>query len=132
MRNSLKQAIYLLVLVLLVVLGSPTVLPQSIGEGMVDFRMAPLEQAKKISSHAAFDEHDFEIGEAFESPFEDQADDVVLEALCHPAVVFEIVGGPAGAGDGVSAVASAEVYPYGQVVANGGFEEFPVFAIAER
>ena len=49
MRNSLRQAILPSVLVLLVVLGSPTILPQGIGEGLVDFRMAPLEQEKKIS-----------------------------------------------------------------------------------
>lgn len=49
MRNSHRQPIFLSVLVLLVVFGSPAILPQSIGEGLVDFRMAPLEQAKKIS-----------------------------------------------------------------------------------
>jgi len=49
MRNSLRLATYLLALVLLMVLWSPTVLSQNNGNGMVDFRMAPLEQAKKIS-----------------------------------------------------------------------------------
>ncbi len=49
MRNSLRLAIYPLALVLLVVLLSPTVSSQSDGQGMVDFRMAPLEQVKKIS-----------------------------------------------------------------------------------
>ncbi len=49
MRNSLRLAVYSLALVLLVVLLSPTVSSQSNGKGMVDFRMAPLEQVKKIS-----------------------------------------------------------------------------------
>ena len=49
MRKWLRMAIYPLALGLVVVLGSSTVLPQTAGAGMVDFRMAPLEQAKKIS-----------------------------------------------------------------------------------
>ena len=51
MRNSQRLAIYPLALVLLVVLLSSTVSSQSNGKGMVDFRMAPLEQVKKISLH---------------------------------------------------------------------------------
>ena len=52
MRNSMRLAIYPLALVLLVILlWSPTVSSQSNGEGLVDFRMAPLEQVKKISLH---------------------------------------------------------------------------------
>ncbi len=49
MRKWLRIAVCPLALGLLVVLGSSTVLPQAVGAGMVDFRMAPLEQAKKIS-----------------------------------------------------------------------------------
>ena len=49
MRNSLSLAICVSALVLLVVVLSPTVSSQSNGQGMVDFRMAPLEQVKKIS-----------------------------------------------------------------------------------
>ena len=51
MRNSPRLAIYPLALVLLVVLWSPTVSSQSDGNDLVDFRMAPLEQVKKISLH---------------------------------------------------------------------------------
>jgi len=51
MRNSMRVAIYSLALVLLVAALSPTVSSQSSETGMVDFRMAPLEQVKKISLH---------------------------------------------------------------------------------
>lgn len=49
MRNPLRLAIYPMALLLLVVFWSSTVSSQSSWDGMVDFRMAPLEQVKKIS-----------------------------------------------------------------------------------
>ena len=50
MRNLSKLAIYPSVFVLLVLLGSSPVAAQAPGSAMVDFRMSPLEQTKKISA----------------------------------------------------------------------------------
>lgn len=50
MRNPQRRVIYPSVIVLLALLGSTIVAPQDPGSGLVDFRMAPLEQAKKIST----------------------------------------------------------------------------------
>ena len=91
---------------------------------------APTERRRP--GETGFDQRHFEVREALEHAFGDQADDIAGNAGAEGVMLLHVIGAPAGAARRMAARGAGRMQAEHEIVACDGLVDRPIFAPAER